>query len=233
VEANSARVLARLFGIREPLSSARTQKRLWALAEEILPRRTCAEHNQAIMDLGAMVCRAKEPLCHCCPLKKVCESRALGITSQVPAVASRQKGVHIGFVGVVLAHRGRFLVHRIPAGHWHAGLFEFPKIRTEASGETDARRLLKKAFAGVSLRIEKTPFADVRYTITHHYVRLRLWRGRLPGEDFRKWRLITRQEPGDWRWVSLDELTRLPLASPQRRVVEILVKSEESKRDTR
>ncbi len=76
VDTNVARVLRRVFAPRADFRTARGQKRLWALAEEILPRTGTATwtHNQAIMELGALVCTARIAHCSRCPVRSFCKS---------------------------------------------------------------------------------------------------------------------------------------------------------------
>ena len=77
VDTNVARVLQRAFAPRVRPATARGRKRLWAIAEEILPRtgRAAWTHNQAIMELGALVCTARIARCEQCPVSRHCASR--------------------------------------------------------------------------------------------------------------------------------------------------------------
>jgi A/G-specific adenine glycosylase len=77
VDTNVARVLKRVFAPEVDLKSGRGQKRVWAIAREILPRtgKTTWTHNQALMELGALVCTARIAHCSSCPVSAVCETR--------------------------------------------------------------------------------------------------------------------------------------------------------------
>ena len=76
VDTNVARVLRRVFAPRADFRTTRGQKRLWGIAETILPRTGKATwtHNQAIMELGALVCTARVAHCHVCPVRTFCTS---------------------------------------------------------------------------------------------------------------------------------------------------------------
>jgi A/G-specific adenine glycosylase len=76
VDTNVARVLKRVFAPSAVIKSSRGQKQLWAIAKAILPRTGKATwtHNQAIMELGALVCTARIAHCGKCPVQSVCES---------------------------------------------------------------------------------------------------------------------------------------------------------------
>ena len=93
VDTNVARVLRRVFAPTIKPKTARGAKMLWRIAEQLLPRtgRTSWTHNQALMELGALVCTARRPGCERCPVRVVCRS-ATGISaaaSSVPAESCR------------------------------------------------------------------------------------------------------------------------------------------------
>jgi len=74
LDTNAARVLSRVFAVRRRHSKSRWWKRLWALAEVVTPARGADRFNQAIMDLGATICRARVPDCGHCPVRTCCRS---------------------------------------------------------------------------------------------------------------------------------------------------------------
>ncbi|HKI96435.1 MAG TPA: A/G-specific adenine glycosylase [Gemmatimonadales bacterium] len=92
VDTNVARVLTRVFGLRLP-KGARREHRLWALASALLPKRRRAvwEFNQALMDLGATVCRARGPLCSTCPVRTACRT-GRRLTSSGGSARARRRG---------------------------------------------------------------------------------------------------------------------------------------------
>jgi len=72
LDTNAARVLSRVFGVRVRGGKYRLQRRLWELAERVTPKGEAGVFNQAIMDLGATVCRPRRPACVRCPVRSVC-----------------------------------------------------------------------------------------------------------------------------------------------------------------
>src|SRR5262249_15128337 len=84
VEANTQRVLARLLAVQEDLKAATTQARLWLAAERLVPATGAGTFNQALMELGALVCIPRDPLCLVCPVAGACGARARGLENQVP-----------------------------------------------------------------------------------------------------------------------------------------------------
>ena len=74
VEANVARVLARLTNWEDPIDSAAGRAHLWRTAESLLPMTGGRDHNSALMDLGAMICLLRRPLCGACPVRRFCRA---------------------------------------------------------------------------------------------------------------------------------------------------------------
>ena len=72
VEANTARVLSRLFNFRTPIDCTVGREALWNYAESLLPKRSARVYNSALLDLGALVCLPRQPMCVICPVKKFC-----------------------------------------------------------------------------------------------------------------------------------------------------------------
>jgi A/G-specific adenine glycosylase len=75
IEANTARVLARVFDLRTPIDSATGQSTLWNSAATLIPKKSSADFNSALLDLGALVCLPRNPKCGICPVKNVCRAK--------------------------------------------------------------------------------------------------------------------------------------------------------------
>jgi A/G-specific adenine glycosylase len=99
VDTNVARVLKRVFAPDVELKSGPGQKRVWAIARDLLPRTGKATwtHNQALMELGALVCTARVARCGECPVRRVCASYAssdgvVTVARRARPTASRTSG---------------------------------------------------------------------------------------------------------------------------------------------
>ena len=74
VEANTARVLSRLFNIRAPIDSTSGRQKLWNASAKLIPQKGARDFQNAMMDLGALICTAHNPRCRICPVKKFCRA---------------------------------------------------------------------------------------------------------------------------------------------------------------
>src|SRR5205823_3347874 len=84
LEANTVRLLSRLVAYRDDPREARGQRLLWTLAEELLPRRGCGEFNQALMELGSLVCTPRQPRCRQCPVSALCPTHRDALHDSIP-----------------------------------------------------------------------------------------------------------------------------------------------------
>ncbi len=169
VDANVERIFSRVFDLDTPVKHTATRRRIEQLAHELLPRGRARDFNQALMELGALVC-SKRPKCALCPIAAHCESLRLGITDQRP-VPGKGKEIHLlEVVTGVLTHEGRVLIQkRQPGGAW-PGLWEFPGGRIEP-GETPETAVVREMEEETDLR---TRIAQPLGIIRHGYTTFRV-----------------------------------------------------------
>jgi A/G-specific adenine glycosylase len=94
LDGNIRRVLARVFNVTQPADSAAGRRLLWSLAAAQLPKSKAGDYNQALMDLGALICLPKEPRCLQCPVRKMCRAYGRGIQDQLPVLKPRKPTPH-------------------------------------------------------------------------------------------------------------------------------------------
>src|SRR5262249_15364584 len=143
VEANSTRVLCRLFAQAGDPKSAPVNGWLWETAASILPNKRVGDFNQALMELGALVCTPQKPDCSHCPLNRECLARREGIQDRIPHKSARPRIVEIREGCIVARHGGKVLLTRRPAGGRWANMWELPRVVLDGSESHDdaARRL--------------------------------------------------------------------------------------------
>ncbi|MBX7245826.1 MAG: A/G-specific adenine glycosylase [Candidatus Sumerlaeaceae bacterium] len=215
VEANSARVLARLFAVKESLKGGAGLKALWQYSAELLPDRNARDHNYALMELGSLVCTPKNPACTECPVLTYCEAHRLDLVAQIPRVEPKPEKIARAFAGAIVRHAENVLIRRIPAGEWHAGLYEFPKVEiepwaSESKGQDDLKNHISQVAGPVS-KLER--LSDIRFTVTVHSVTLRVF----------DMKVSRRRSPAPgYFWLPVSEIEKLPLGSPQKKVLNLL-----------
>jgi A/G-specific adenine glycosylase len=199
VEANSRRVIARLVAHDRPLTGAAGDAPIWRIAEALVPKRHPGRFNQALMDLGAMVCTPQRPLCTRCPLERHCLARRSRRVDSIPVQAPRRQPLLLRETAIVLRRRNSVLLERRGAGEWWEGLWDFP--RQPAAGRATGRKL------GV-----------VTYTVTHHKVTCTVVERAAPASGPAK---AAKARSG--RWIQVAKLGSLPLSAPGRRIARLLL----------
>jgi len=124
LDGNIKRVLSRLFAISG--SKARTEKILWGISESLIPKGHSNPFNQALMDLGSMLCISKDPQCPRCPLCHLCKAKASGTPERYPSKLAKKKISSITAISAVIQKGGRVLVNQRPPVGLLGGLWEFP-----------------------------------------------------------------------------------------------------------
>jgi A/G-specific adenine glycosylase len=200
VDGNVYRVLARFAGVATPIDSVAGKKEFQALANDLLDPAHAAEHNQAMMELGATVCLPRNPLCRDCPLAGSCAAYRLKKTGDFP-VKSKKTKVRTRYLNYILIHDDRHLLVKQRTGKdiWQ-GLYELPLIETLSAREP----LNKYALAGDILALGSlSPKADrnYRHLLSHQELQA----------SFRRMALdkLPRQLLQEYRRVSFDELGKL------------------------
>ncbi|HEY3217331.1 MAG TPA: A/G-specific adenine glycosylase [Candidatus Eisenbacteria bacterium] len=193
LDGNVARVLARLHGVGASLRDPKGARRLWSLATALVPGRAPGDWNQALMELGAVLCRPRQPRCGECPVGRWCRARALGRIEAFPPVVPR-RAVERVRRAVALVTRGPKVLMVRRDGALLAGLWEPPGVELgNRAGGPVARAALGAALRrlGVRARLEPTGRC-VWHTIGHRAIEVEIWRGVLEDPVWRR---------RDLRWV--------------------------------
>jgi A/G-specific adenine glycosylase len=206
LDGNVKRVLTRVLGFRADLAAAANERSLWAHAEELLPRRTLQEampiYTQGLMDLGAMVCLARNPSCLLCPVRELCAAQREGQPENYP-VKTRKLKRSSQSLWLLRAQAGDgsvWLEKRPASGIW-GGLHCLPVFESR-----DALRAAVPQRARVRLQ-DESPFLHV---LTHkdlhlHPVVALLSAGSLRGRQ--------------GAWFASGEWSQLGLPAPIRRLL--------------
>jgi A/G-specific adenine glycosylase len=216
LEVNSERVLCRLFGITGDPRRGPVRRALWKIAECLLPARQVGDFNQALMELGALVCTPAAPRCDACPLAVECVARRHGLQEAIPERVKPPAPVEHQEVAAVVRRGGRvFLAQRPTGGRW-AGLWEFPRgpAWKGEPHEEAAKRVLAEL---TGFAVEPGPeLLTVRHAVNQHRITLVCFEARYRAGRFRS------DFYPDGRWVEVDQLAAYPFSVPQRRLARAL-----------
>jgi A/G-specific adenine glycosylase len=224
LEANSQRVLSRLFGRTEDPRQPAARQWLWRAAEEILPDRDVGAFNQALMELGALICTPTAPRCAECPLAARCVAQRTGRQESIPARTPPPEVVPVEESAVVVRRGREVLFVQRPAGGRWAGLWEFPHgpLLEGESHEAAASRLLQQ-LTGVHAKVGPE-LLTIRHSITRYRITLTCFEAEHAGGEFHSPFYV------QGRWLPLAVLAAYPVSSPQRRLARFLLSPSRQRR---
>jgi A/G-specific adenine glycosylase len=217
LDGNVARVLARVFAIDGPSEARKTREALWDLARALVPSDAASDFNQAMMELGAMVCTPRDPACDRCPIRARCRARAEGRQTDLPRKkASRRAMPTVEQVALVATRGAGVLLGRRPARGLWGGLWEPPCLNSPRDS-ADPEEAAARAAARFGLNLfSARAMKAYQHELTHRRYRFHPVVARAQGGH-------PRDCEGGYealRWVDADELSSLGLAAWARRVIE-------------
>ena len=158
VDANIARVLARMFAVRAPVDSAAGLAQVWGHAGRLQPARNGRAFNAGLMEIGALVCTPRAPRCGECPVAEFCEAAAAGLQEVLPVKMPRPRTTRLAEPCALITRRGEVLLEQQSGTRWR-GLWKLPAVRRIPAAP---------------------PVLVIEYPFTHHKVTLAVYRQRPP-----------------------------------------------------
>jgi A/G-specific adenine glycosylase len=216
VDGNVKRVLARLFAIKAPANDAKSHKVFQQKASGILDQKNPGIFNQAMMELGALVCRPQNPLCAKCPVKQFCTAFQSNLTHKYP-VRKKRKPVpqYRAAIGVV-SKNGKVLITKRKEAGLLGGLWEFPggKIHDDETAQQACIREIKEE---VNLKIEVLDYlTQVKHAYTHFKIVLDVFQCRYISGKVRLNGAV------DYRWITLKEIEKFPFPKATHKFIPLL-----------
>ncbi|MBX3729057.1 MAG: A/G-specific adenine glycosylase [Candidatus Sumerlaeia bacterium] len=226
VDANVERVVARLDAIADPVSQPATKRRLWDRAQELLDATHAGEWNQAVMELGALVCLPRNPQCGACPVARWCAGRATGEPTRYPVKARPAPLRETREVAVVLRRGERVLVLRRPAEGSFAGMWELPRGEAlEGEPARDAAARIVRETTGLDCG-PRALLLRLKHVVMRRRIELLVWSAESDGGRIRR----SRHEAHEW--IAPDEWLTRPLSTTQRQIALFLRDGRAPKRST-
>jgi len=209
LDGNVARVLARLGAVRGDLRVPRSWRRLQKTADDLLAIQSPGDWNQALMELGEVVCTPQNPRCGACPVARSCRAYIEGLTGEIPAPRKRRVPVSIRIAAAILRDpQGRTMLVKDPGAHdgvLFSRMWQFPAVEVVRHARAELASHLRETF-GIDASLE--PLVAARHGVTFRNITLLPFLARLP-----KLPGIPRS-----RILPLKDLGQLPVSSATRKI---------------
>jgi A/G-specific adenine glycosylase len=223
LDGNVTRVLSRVYALVGDVKSPAMVKELWRLSEALLPARRVGEFNEAMMELGAMICTPRSPNCSACPLNTLCIAYAKGTPEAYPAKSARHARPHKDVAtAVIVDNTDHYLIAQRLAHGLLGSLWEFPggEVTLSSSNGISAQLAdILLAQTGLRLDIQDSQFiGQVRHGFTHFELTRHVALVSVPA---RQPKLHKGEQYQGLRWVSRKGLQELALARSDHKILQL------------
>ena len=209
LDANVERVLSRFFAFNENINKFASQKKLWNLSESLVPSSNSAKYTQAIMDLGATVCKKNNPSCNVCPVAKMCLALEQEKVNELPLKAIPKKKVLKSVYWLVLEDKEKrlFLEKRHQDAVWK-GLWSFK----EFSNASDLKKFCE-------LNIGKGEFSKIRslelkHSFSHYNLDVK--------SIYIRSDKTMKNKVNESSWFNKKDLIKVGIPRPTKRIIEMI-----------
>lgn len=137
VDGNVLRVLSRILNISDNISETRVKKEFEQYARELISEEDPASFNQALMELGALICTPKTPMCMLCPIQEHCQAFHAGTQSKLPVKKKANKQKRIPYIALLIHVPGnKVIIEKRPSTGLLANLWQFPMVPVGEIGKS-------------------------------------------------------------------------------------------------
>jgi A/G-specific adenine glycosylase len=219
LDGNVMRVLTRLFALPGDPRSQPLNARLWEIAQSLVElasrarparSRPCAQLNQALMELGALICIPRSPRCNVCPVQTLCLAAVQGRPTAFPSPRLRPPATVRRFAVFLVHHASHVLVRRQLASEWNTGLWGFPAIEI-ADAPSEPTELLR-CLLGIRA-VHRASLGQVRHSITRYRLLLDVHEFEVVGAP-------CANKEGE-RWCRPTNLRKLAFAAAHRKILRL------------
>lgn len=170
VDGNVFRVLSRLFGIKTPIDSTKGKKEFQLIAESLLNKNTPGEHNQALMEFGALQCIPQNPDCKSCPYNPDCIAFNSGLTELLPVKRGKTKTRRRYFNYLVISENNHIYMNKRKQNDIWRNLYDFPLIEDKIKSDiNELSTQIKKIVADSDLLFHEVTDWE-KHVLSHQHI---------------------------------------------------------------
>jgi A/G-specific adenine glycosylase len=210
LDGNVKRVLARFYAVEGWTGKPKVERELWAYAEQHTPTSDCVDYTQAIMDLGATLCRRSMPACQRCPVAERCQARAEGRTEELPHRKPKKTRPERQRQLLLIRSNDAYLLQRRPGVGLWGGLYCPPIAETLDE--------LAASLPGLSLEQAKRQIElDFQHDFSHFRLQAQVWQVDVPSGQA--------VQDSEHRWLNEHQALQTGLPAPIRSLFKRLLET--------
>ncbi len=176
IDGNVYRLLSRVFGEYETINTPKAEKIFWEYAMELLPTAKAGDFNQATMELGATVCKPKNPDCQACPVDAKCWANANGKQTELPVKKSAIKVRKRYFNYFVIEQNEAFVLQKRTEKDVWQHLYEFPLLEQEKITIATCADFLKENLQIQSPVLQRINAKPIIHKLSHQHLHITFWK---------------------------------------------------------
>lgn len=209
LDGNVKRVLSRYAAIEGWPGQASVAKQLWQLADQLMPKERYADYTQAIMDVGALICKRSKPECPHCPLQSDCQAQLLGTVELFPGKKSRKPLPTKSTRLLIIEHNQQILLEkRPPTGIW-GGLWSLPEMNADCL-ESDIQHSVIERFGLIPCDMQQGK--SFKHTFSHFHLMIEPWRLQVDSK-------VNKVAESQAEWVEVDRLEAFGMPRPVEQLI--------------
>ena len=222
VDGNVLRVLSRIYAIKKPIDVEKNKVLFWDLQEKLIPKGKARYFNQALMELGALICTAQNPSCLLCPVYAFCKATKGNNAENYPFRLHRKKIVKVHASALVLESKGKYLVRLRPLGKIMGGLWEFPEWKLSKNKPLLPNAIKKKTekLAAQEFSTNTGPIhalETIKRNYTHFNESLSIFHADCEAN------LIHPRTDWKHRWISKKDFEKYPFSSAHAKIADLVI----------
>lgn len=208
LDGNVIRVLSRVFAIKKNIASPQTLKLLWEKAEEIVSKKQPGNFNQALMELGALICTPQNPKCLICPIQKFCAAFQEGKPEAYPVKTKEDSQKKLKHFAWVVQKKNKFLLFQQPENARWGGMWLLP---------------VSENLPSLSFKQER--LGSLKHGYTNHQIQLEAFK--ISESDFKEqdWKPASFLKSKGWKlsknkkWVERSKINSLAIPAPHQKII--------------
>lgn len=213
VDGNVMRVLSRILLIEDDITKAKTKRLFEQIARKLIPAHASSSFNQALMELGALVCTPQSPGCLLCPVREHCRAFHEGVQTDLPVKTKQKPPKQVDVAVAVLENEhGQFLIVKRPDQGLLANLWEFPNCETNRTNKQESLLHFLRSKWNTDFVI-KQHVLSFSHTFSHIQWKMDVFYGKVISEI---------EMNDDVKWVDLDEMKTYPFSVAHQKIIKEL-----------